>query len=202
MDYLPERAGVPVLAGAYEAELHDVMSRWIASAPPVVVDVGSSEGYYAVGLARALPSTTVYAFDIDPEARRLCGAMAELNGVAERVVIETECTTERLEAFPDTGVHLLVDCEGCELAILDPSAAPKLAGWSILVELHDFVDPSITDTITRRFASTHDVQLIEEQPREQHDVPELAALAPSERAQQLDEHRPARMRWASLEPRG
>ena len=193
---------MPILSGSYEAELHDALTAWIDAAPSLLIDVGCSEGYYAIGLARAIPDATVHAFDIDPEARRLCGGLAELNGVADRVVIDAECTQRRLEAFPEAGVHLFMDCEGCELALLDPAAVPRLAGWSILVELHDFIDPSISDTIAKRFAATHEVRLIDEQPRDSYPVPELAGLVPAERARRLDEHRPERMRWAMLEPRG
>src|SRR4051812_40571742 len=55
MSYLPERVSVPVLAGTYEAELHPVIADWMANPPRVAIDVGCSDGYYAVGLARELP---------------------------------------------------------------------------------------------------------------------------------------------------
>src|SRR4051794_23892795 len=42
---------VAKLLGAYEEELHRVLERWIASGAGTVIDVGSAEGYYAVGLA-------------------------------------------------------------------------------------------------------------------------------------------------------
>lgn len=199
MRYVPGHGSVPMLSGAYEAELHPVIEDWVAAAPQVIVDVGCSEGYYAVGLARAIPGATVYAFDIDSAARELCAQMAELNGVTERVAIEAECTPERLAQLPATGVHLLADCEGCELDLLDPAVVPPLRGWRILVELHDFIHPSISATIQRRFERSHDIRLIDEQPPGA--VPELAGLPPSKRAQALDERRPERMRWADLRPK-
>jgi hypothetical protein len=202
LSYLPERASVPVLAGTYEAELHGVVADWIAHPPRVAIDVGCSDGYYAVGLARELPDTTVYAFDIDPGARERCRALAELNGVSERVVIESECTPGRLMDFCDDDVCLLVDCEGCELGLLRPDAAPVLRGWRLLVELHDFVNPGISAAIVDRFGPTHDVRLIDELPRERLEVAELAGLPPGRRTRALDERRPDSMRWADLIPRG
>src|SRR3954447_21943698 len=151
-DYL-----VAKLTGAYELELHEAIDAWIAAAPAHVVDVGSAEGYYAVGLAKAIPGATVHAYDIDAGARERCGALGELNGVAERLRVGDSCTPEDLERLPEHEVVLLCDAEGYERELLDPERVHRLVGWPLLVELHDFVDPSITPTIVARFSATHDV---------------------------------------------
>src|SRR4051794_5025833 len=60
MRYPRELAQVPKLTGAYELELHGALQEWITAEPAIVVDVGCSEGYYAVGLARALPGAPIH----------------------------------------------------------------------------------------------------------------------------------------------
>ena len=193
---------VAKLLGTYELELREALEAWVAAGHPHVIDVGCAEGYYAVGLARAMPATTVHAFDIDAGARERCAALAAANGVEDRVVLGGMCTPETLQAgFPARGVALLSDCEGYERVLLDPRAAPVLANWPILVELHEFLDPEITETIAARFAPTHDVRIIGEAPRHGEALPELAGFSPAERRVLLDEHRPAAMRWAALTPR-
>ncbi len=193
---------VSKLLGTYELELREELERWVAAGHPHLVDVGSAEGYYAVGLARAMPGSTVYAYDIDAGARERCAALARANGVQDRVVVGGKCTPATLQAgFPAHGVALLSDCEGYERVLLDPVAAPVLAGWPILVELHEFLDPQVTDVIARRFAATHDVRIISGRGRDGAELPELATFSPRERAVLLDEHRPAAMRWAALTPR-
>ena len=72
---------LPKLVGSYEAELVAVIGAVVAAHPPVVVDLGAAEGYYAVGLARALPNAEVHAFELDEQARRACQRLADLNGV-------------------------------------------------------------------------------------------------------------------------
>ena len=114
--------------------------------------------------------------------------------------IRERCTPEALAALPADGVALLADCEGCERALLDPAAVPNLAGWAILVELHEFLDPGIAETIAARFKPTHEVTLIDEAPRDGADVPELGFMEPAARHAVLDERRPARMRWAAMRP--
>lgn len=192
---------VAKLLGAYEAELHPTLERWIASGATRVLDVGSAEGYYAVGLAYAMPEAAVYAYDIDPDARARCAQLAALNGVMARVVIRGECTPESLNEHPESDVLLLSDCEGYERVLLDPAATDRLARWSILVELHEFLDLGITDVLDARFRSTHDIELIEGVLRDGAAYPELAEVPDRERRALLSENRPGAMRWMALTPR-
>jgi hypothetical protein len=192
---------VAKLLGTYERELHGVVAEWIAAGHEHVIDVGCAEGYYAVGFATTMAQTTVHAFDIDALARGRCGELAQLNGVAERVRLAGMCEPATLETFPAQGVALLSDCEGYERVLLDPEAAPKLRGWPILVELHEFLDASITQTIEQRFAETHVVELIDGEDRAADGLEALSFTSRRRRAALLGERRPGRMRWAHLRPR-
>jgi hypothetical protein len=192
---------VAKLLGTYERELVPSFEEWIAARPRVVVDVGAAEGYYAVALAHAIPGAQVHAFDIDPAARRRCAELAEHNGVADRVLVREECTPELLGELPVDGVVVLSDCEGCERALLDPARQPLLKGWPIVVELHDFIDPSISSTLRERFAASHDIELITERPVSELRPPELAQLNDAQRAALLGENRPTVMSWFHLRPR-
>jgi len=191
---------VAKLTGVYERELHGAVDEWLHTGFDHVIDVGSAEGYYAVGFAHAMPNTTVHAYDIDPVARDRTSRLAALNGVAERVVTGGECAPSTLADFPERGVALLSDCEGYERTLLDPGAAPRLRGWTILVELHDFIDPTISETILGRFRATHEIEVIEMEDR--RDVPsELDFATPGQLSKLLSE-RPPGMRWAHMRPRG
>jgi hypothetical protein len=192
---------VAKLLGAYEAELHPALEQWVAAGPERILDVGSAEGYYAVGLAHAIPGATVYAYDIDRAARVRCAELAALNEATDRVVIEGECTPQTLGDHPETGVALLSDCEGYERILLDPVIAPRLAGWRILVELHEFLDAGITEELRGRFAATHDIEVIEGTVRDGGAYEELADLDERTRQALLSENRPGAMRWMSLVPR-
>jgi hypothetical protein len=192
---------VAKLTGEYERELHGAIAEWIDAAPDHVVDVGCAEGFYAVGLSLAIPNAVVHAYDLDPASREACARLAAHNGVGTRIRIGGACTPETLATMPDAGVVLLADCEGYERELLDPAAAPVLRGWPIVVELHEFLDPQIAETIRDRFTPTHDVELVSQQPRDPSAVPELAGIPPRSGAALLSELRPAAMRWAVLRPR-
>lgn len=188
------------LAGTYERELYPALGEWLSEPPSLIANVGCAEGYYAVGLARALAQTTVIAYDISAGARAQCAEMARMNDVAERVRIEGECSPSTLTSLPPAGVALLCDCEGYEKTLLDPQAAPVLRGWRIIVELHDFLDPTITDTILARFADSHEVELIKSLPPDTAKEPEFEFMTPRQRRAVLTE-RPVAMNWACMRPR-
>jgi len=191
---------VPKLLGTYEHEVHQAIEGWISREPPLVVNIGAAEGYFVVGLARALPDATVLAFELDDDTRARCAELAEANGVADRVRPAGECTLEDLEGIRSEDAVVLCDCEGCELELLDPVRVPAMSGWELLVELHDFVAPAISTTVPARFSETHSVELIP--TRSRNDVPpELSDLPPRARRLLLSERRPAPMEWARLTPR-
>ncbi len=189
---------VPKLLGSYEAELHDELERLVARGYDRVVNVGCAEGYYAVGLALRLPSATVHAFDSDAHARYLCGRLAAMNGVQERVRVEGTCSLARLGEVVEGRALLVVDCEGCELSLLRPDLVPALTGADLVVELHDFLEPSTSATVLTRFSATHHVTTIDSVERDPAAYPSLAGLSSGDRLEAVAEHRPGRMQWAVL----
>lgn len=192
---------VAKLVGSYEAELHGTLDTWLAGGQRTIINVGAGEGYYAVGLAVARPEVEVLAFDIDERARALCVAMAERNGVSDRVAVGGECTLDSLRALPADGVAAMFDCEGCEAALVRPDLIEPMRSWPLLIELHDFIDPTISQRVLERTAHTHEATIVAASPRAAADYPELGFLSESDAALALSERRPAGMRWALLMPR-
>ena len=150
------------MIGAYEASLAPVIESIIAKAPELIVDIGSAEGYYAVGLARRIPGATVYAHDVLESARTACAAMAAANGVADRVIVGGEFSPEDFQRFAGRRALVVVDAEGAEVDILDPARGPALAGMSIIVETHDVFRPGTLDTLVTRFAPTHEIRRVDQ----------------------------------------
>jgi hypothetical protein len=179
---------IPKLLGVYERELHGAIERAIGAGPRLIVNVGAADGYYAVGLARRCPTAAVRAFEADPRARELLARVAELNRAA--LEIGGGAAVEDLRRLPEDGALVVIDCEGCEAALLDP-ALPLLRTATIVAELHDFAIDG--DAVAARFAASHDVQVVPTgaQPPERGSPLGLA----------LSEYRPGPMRWAVMIPR-
>ena len=196
---------VAQLVGAYEEELHDAFRSVIEKAPRVVVDVGASDGYYAVGLARAIPQAVVHAFEINPFPARVCRALAEENGVAGRVVMHGECTLPELAALPaGRPAFVLCDCEGAEAELMDPQAAPLLRRADLIVELHEFAAPGVQATIEARFAPTHDIEIVEARRRVAGEYPAVIQTPGTgymDWEMGISEFRHSPIRWAILTAR-
>jgi hypothetical protein len=162
----------PKLIGSYEAEIADVLGE--LSGVSRVVDVGSAEGYYAVGLAMFHPELPIIAFDMDLKARALLARLAELNGVAGHIEQREEASPEALAELDLDRALLIVDCEGYEDVLLDPVKVPGLAGATMVVEIHDMFVPGLSERLRDRFAVTHDVELRKPQKRNPREFPMIA----------------------------
>ncbi|MBL7933881.1 MAG: methyltransferase [Bacteroidia bacterium] len=151
----------PKLLGSYELELQPAFEEIISKQYDQILDVGCAEGYYAVGLAMRIPKATVYAYDIEAEARDLTGKMAKLNGVADRVKIESSCTTQTLASFPFKGRSIIIsDCEGYEKNLFTKDCLANLKNTDLLIETHDFMDVTISTYLEELFSKTHDLEII------------------------------------------
>lgn len=190
---------VPKLLGSYEAELHGVLEQIFTRDYQTVIDVGCAEGYYAVGLALKLPHAEVHAFDIDGRARALCTELAQANNVAERVIVEGECNHERLNSLIRGRTLIVCDCEGCELQLLDPELAPEILKSDLVVELHDMIDQRISPAILSRFATTHDLTLVDSVERDPNAFPILRNFDRLTQRTAVAEFRDAPMQWAYLQ---
>jgi hypothetical protein len=191
----------PSLLGVYERELHEPLIEFVKRGPAHIINIGSAEGYYSVGLALQAPAAHVFAFDIDTKFQHLCKASALVNGVADRVTVDGECTVERLQQLTQRRALVLCDIEGGEVQLLRPDLAPALAGADILVELHDIFQPGTTEAILPRFQATHDIRIVRTEPRDPAELSQLDFLTSDERRQALDERRPAPMQWAIMKAR-
>ena len=160
-----EGALMPRLIGAYESELHPHILAFAQEGLTDIVDVGCAEGYYAVGLARLMPDVTVHAFYIDEHARKGCAALAELNGVADRVKIGEAFAGEDFARFEPGRTLVFMDIEGEERNLLDPERFPALKGLSVIVETHSIPTYDVTAKLIGRFLPTHDIIRVDQGPK-------------------------------------
>lgn len=160
-----EGALIPRLLGVYESELHPHLAAFSADGLECVIDVGCAEGYYAVGLARTMPTVHVYAYDIAEKARRACADLAARNGLSDRVTVGGEFKPQDFQAFAGKRVLVMVDAEGAELDILRPDLGPALSGMNIIVETHDVYRAGALQTLIDRFSGTHDIVRVDTGPK-------------------------------------
>ena len=165
----------PKILGSYEQELHP----YLRSLPAYrrFVNVGCGEGYYAVGARLAAPGIEVQAFDIDPEARRLCRDLAAANGVDDGLRIGERCSPRTLEALAEPGTLVMIDIEGAEVELLGGLEAGRVADCDFLVETHNTPELGLTlRAVVGALSGSHAVTVVDQQPRDWSAIPELLPL--------------------------
>lgn len=197
-----EGALIPRLLGTYESELHPYLQRFAAEGIDTVIDVGCAEGYYAVGLARLMPQAVVHAFDIDEAARSACAELAAKNDVADRVRVGGAFAPRDFQAFAGRRALVIVDAEGAELDILQPQQAPALARMNLIVETHDVYRQGALQEIARRFAPTHELILVRQQPKVFELPGWLQELPHLDQLLAVWEWRAAPTPWLVMRPKG
>jgi precorrin-6B methylase 2 len=185
------------LLGCLEKELHYSIEQAIQRAPQMIVNVGCAEGYYAIGLAKRVPSAAIYAFDSSKKARKLCEIAATENQVRDRVHIKGTCNEKELLKLALSGkkLFLLIDCEGEELNLLTPHCVEALRDADLIIECHDFQNPLITPTLLQRFMKSHRIEIIKEGPRDPSSSPLLQHFSSFDRWLCVCEFRPSVMWW-------
>lgn len=209
----PELEGVgselfPKLLGCYELELNDWLERIRGNEYEKIINIGCAEGYYAVGLGRMFPASKIYAYDLAERARVLCKEMGALNKVEDRLQVFSKCTANTLKKL-DFGKRSLIvcDCEGFEVELFKKEVMDNIANCDVLIELHDFINPTISDTMLPLFETTHNLEIYRSMDDDlkiiqlSEKYQELKFLTTYEKKIALGELRPTTMEWAYLTPK-
>ncbi len=190
----------PKIIGSYELELHPTFERLLKNDYRQIIDIGSAEGYYLIGLARLAPKASVYGYEIDSSARAFSLKMAESNGVADRVTVQEKCTETTLAEFAYDHCLILCDCEGYENELFTKVSASRLKDCDLIIESHDFIRPKTRDRLIELFSQSHKVSIIKSQIRTVWPFRKILKGLNSEvKRSALAEYRPVQMEWLVFE---
>jgi hypothetical protein len=196
---------IPKWLGTYECELHSVIAKVLSEAKyETIIDVGAAEGYYAVGLAKHLPSIPVFTFDFDFRGRCQQRRLAKLNNV-KNLIVGFRCDPIELQQRTKKSSCLIIcDIEGFEVQLLDLSKVPALKGADIIVEIHPAQGMStsgVRDFLKSRFSDSHYIEIIDSRPRDAASFRDLLPLkvTDEELLMALDEGRNGLQCWLWME---
>jgi 23S rRNA U2552 (ribose-2'-O)-methylase RlmE/FtsJ len=195
----------PKIIGSYERELHPTLFEIIYSKFNNIIDIGSAEGYYAVGLAKKSPNSKIIAFDIKQEANKLCKKLATLNNVENRILIQQKCDSNWLLKYKFTVNDLIIcDCEGYEKELFTKKNIENLRNTTLLIEVHDFVDLTISNFLQDLFRSTHNLKknnsISDIEKAKTYNYPGTDILTLNEKQILFAENRPGIMEWFYFTP--
>lgn len=183
----------PSLLGTYERQLYPLL-RDAAVRCSEIIDIGSAEGYFAIGLAR-LTGKPVAAFDVNGNERKMLREMAALNQVGHLVKVGAWCDSGRLITFA-RGKRLLLFCDidGGEFSLFTPEVVEALEGSDVIIELHGTGEQN--SGFFKRWKGRDPIIL--QHPAEPAGVEHLAFLG-SEAKRMATEYRRAQQ-WLVLRP--
>tara|TARA_B100000945_G_C20374899_1_gene594052 strand:- start:565 stop:1371 length:807 start_codon:yes stop_codon:yes gene_type:complete len=158
------------LFGTYEQPLHKYIEEIISTKYETIFNVGSAEGYYSVGLATRMQTTKILSFDINTAAQKACLELAKKNNVEASIEVFGEFHPELVNKYENKKCLIICDVEGEENQLLDISNYPALKKFDILVECHECFKPGMTKELLNRFASTHEISIINDNGQRHLDV--------------------------------
>jgi hypothetical protein len=157
---LLNRNGIPILFGTYELELHPIIEEVARKRYDCIIDIGSAEGYYAVGFA-VRTKTHVHAFDCEPRERHYLRQMAQLNGVADLVRTGSWFDARMLlQLVRGRRCLVISDCEGYEFVLFNDACAAALKASDLIIELHENGSGNARNELLRRFQTSHRSRII------------------------------------------
>lgn len=202
MKYINRSSGsalLPKILGSYEEPIQNWIGEIISGGKySNILDIGCAEGYYACGFAMKMPKANIIGYDTDSEARANSNEMRCLNNL-KNVEIRSTCTHSELNEMSGSGTLIFCDIEGFEDVLLDPKLVPNLKAVDLLVELHDFIVPGVTNKMIERFYLTHTMRIVVDYPyrTKKYDTPIPTNQAVLERI--CDECRPKFMKFIYME---
>lgn len=193
---LASRDGIPLLFATYELELHPVIEEVASKRYDRILNIGSAEGYYAVGFA-IRTQAPVFAFDCEPRERRHLRQMARLNGVADQIHARSWCSARVLDGLTRGRRCLVVsDCEGYEFKLFQGATLSALENCDLIVEVHETVPGvDVGRAMRERFHASHNVKVIIFDPG--NEGPEV----PEKWQKFARESRPPGQQWLYLTPK-
>ena len=191
---------IPKIVGSYEDELLPIFKKLFTKNYSEIIDIGTAEGYYAIGLSLKFPTAKVFGYEVNEQAKILCHNNAEENNMASRLQLCSFLDAEQLSRFVFTQKGLIIcDCEGYEKQLFTSASAKNLHQCDLIIELHDCNDNSISKTILPLFNQTHKLTLVKSNPHKKVSDYPFLKNKPCLHDDMLDERNGIIMYWAVLE---
>ena len=178
----------------------------LSKSQDLLVDIGSADGYFAVGAMRANLFGSCICFERSEKGRAVLSENAKANKVADRLSILDAATPASLRSAIPSGRSgvILCDIEGAEFSVLDEDVLRHFAQMHVIIELHDFLiedGPAQRDALVQRAEQVFTVEYLKRTAPPIYDFPELKAFDDNHRLLAFSEGRDTETDWLVLNPK-
>jgi hypothetical protein len=191
----------PKILGCYEREIYPFIEQVLQRPYDSLIDIGSAEGYYSVGIAlKNAQIPRIVAVDINRDALQLVKKIAGLNGVGERIELSDGMNADQLgAACRGKRNFVFCDCEGFEREVFTNGNIQDLSRSDLLIEIHDSKSYRVSSYLNQLFSGTHRIQRVNStddmQKLNTYDYPELKNLSDAAKIRMMSEGRGSVQEW-------
>lgn len=196
-----------MLLGLYEKEVTESLS----SVPPshkTLVDLGSADGYFAIGCLVAKMFDKVYCFETSFKRQKILINNALLNHVEDRVEVYGTATNKFPFELQKKGVDIskcviISDIEGGEFEVFDKIVLEALKESITIIEIHEWHKNGINRyrRLQKRAKKHFAITKLTTRGRDLSIFPEIAELADNDRWLLCSEGRHHLTTWIRLDPK-
>ena len=150
-----------MLLGSFESEIHPFINAVMQKEYDHVYNIGCADGYYAIGFARSMPGSAVYAFDSNKLAITKAQTLATQNMLQNKINFFGTFYSSTVQLVNINKKSLfIVDCEGAERNIFTKENVDKLVNADLIIEMHINIYPDLEDYFTAIFEATHFISIV------------------------------------------
>jgi len=190
------------LIGEYEPHIVEKLVE-VSDGYTVFVDIGASDGYFALGLVKAEFFSRAICFEKSDEDRSIIKELAKQNHIEGQIEIHGSATaTKILDLKTQIGrCVILCDIEGGELEILTDEVLELYSNSVFIIELHEhLVSAQKTEAFKRRCEKYFAMSFILRKSPKVFSYTEFDGYSDDRRFASFSEGRPNLMSWILLEP--
>ena len=148
-------------------------------------------------------NATIYAYDIDKNALKLCASLAIHNEVSNQIILRENCTSDTLNEMNFDGRTLIIcDCEGYERMLFNESNFCSFKNTDLIIELHPFYSADVKEHLVSLFKLSHHCTIVSSLDRDRKITDfkfSLQGLNKMEQVKSVEEGRPYTMDWLIAE---
>lgn len=191
----------PKLLGSYESELFKIIHKLLKINFDNIINVGSAEGYYAIGFALKSNVNDIIAVDPFRGSKKEMFSLVIKNKIKKNIKFKFWTSNKRLSRWIKENTLILMDCEGSEAGYLKNNLSTNFHKAYILCEIHDFSDhPNIGFDLIKRFEKTHHIEIIRQEKRQLEKYSKAGNFSKEQLINILNEQRSKGNYWIFFEP--
>ena len=188
--------------GLYENNVQSILKK---IKKPILVDIGSADGFFAVGCLYSGLSKFCYAFEQSQKGQEVLLKTAQTNNVIKKISIKGKVTSKNFISLLPIDIDLsktviICDIEGEEYNFLNDHILSKCKKANFIVEMHKTNNINDKNKLYKKMCKFFDVSIIIDGNKNYNETPQLHNLNDIDRLLLTCEGRSYIGEWWHLQP--